>query len=73
MPRTRLAACALAGVLVEDVVQRAGRIRQRVAEALAGVLVKVSVRATVLSLVPVPANALTAFHVQLLIGAAHIC
>lgn len=71
MPWTRLAAHALTGLLIEDVVQWTGQNRRDVANALAGVKVQVSVRATVLSLIPT--HTLTGFHVQLLIWATHIC
>ena len=73
MPRTCLATCALAGVLVEDVVLRAGGSGQNVANTLAGVAVEVPVGTAVLSLIPARTHALTGFHVQFLIGAAHIC
>lgn len=73
MPRTRLATRALTGLLIEDVVQRAGGGKRGVADALAGVQVEVSVRAAVLSLSPALTHTLTGFHIQLLIWATHIC
>lgn len=73
MPWTRLAARALTGLLIEDVVQRAGRSRRGVANTLAGVQVEVSVRAAVLSLIPALTHTLTGFHIQFLIWATHIC
>lgn len=74
MPGTRLAAGALAAVLVEDVVGRAGRgaCRWRVAHALAGDGVEVPVGSAVLGRAPALTHALTGVHVQLLIGAAHV-
>lgn len=73
MPRTRLAAQTLAGLLIEDVVQRAGRGRQRVANTLAGVEVEVSVGAAVPSWILALTHTLTGLEVQFLIRAAHIC
>lgn len=73
MPWTRLAAHALTGLLIEDVVQRAGGSRRHVANALAGVVVEVSVGAAVTSRILAPTHTLTGFHVQFLIWATHIC
>lgn len=73
MPRTRLATCALAGVLIEDVVLWARGSRQDVANTLAGVAVEVPVGTAVLSLIPATTHTLTGFHVQFLIRATHIC
>lgn len=73
MPRTRLATCALTGLLIEDVVQWARRSRRGVADALAGVVVEVTVRAAVLALIPMLTHTLTGFHIQFLIWATHIC
>lgn len=74
MPGTRLAAGALAAVLVEDVVGRAGRgaRRWRVAHALAGDGVEVPVGSAVSGQAPALTHALTGVHVKLLIGAAHV-
>lgn len=72
MPWTRLATCALTGLLIEDMVQRAGSKRD-VANALAGVTVEVSVRPAVLNLIPTLTHTLAGFHVQDLIWATHIC
>lgn len=73
MPWACLATHALTVLLVEDVVQWAGGSRQDIANALAGVEVEVSVRATVFSLKPTLTHTLTGFHVQLLIWSTHIC
>lgn len=73
MPRTRLAARALTGLLVEGVVWRTGRRRRRVTDTLAGVSVQVSVWATVLVLVPLLTDTLTGFQVQYFIRAANFC
>lgn len=73
MPWTRLATQALTGVLIEDVVQRAGRSRQRVANTLAGVEVEVSVGAAVSSWILALTHTLTGLEVQFLIWATDIC
>lgn len=73
VPGTRLAACALTVLLIEDVVQGAGRSGADVANAPAGVGVTVLVWAAVLSLIPALTNTMTGFYVQFLIGATHIC
>lgn len=69
---TRLAARALAGVLVEDVVERTEGGGRRVADAPAAVVVQVSVGAAVPGLIPAPTHTLTAFHVQMPVRAAHL-
>lgn len=72
MSRTRLAAHALTGLLVEDVVGRAVRSWWVVANALAGVAVQVSVRAAVLSVIPTLTHTLAGFQVQFLTWTTHI-
>lgn len=71
MPRTRLATRALTGLLIEDMVGWADESGWDVANALAGVEVKVSIRATVLCLALT--HTLTGFHIKFLIWATHIC
>lgn len=73
VPGTRPAAGALTGVLLEDVVLRAGGRGRHAAHTPAGVPVKVPVRAAVWSLIPAPTHTLTGLHVQLLILTTHIC
>lgn len=68
-----LATRALTGLFVEDMVHRAGRSRGHVANTLASVVVEVSVRATVMCLIPLLTHTLTSLHVQFLISATHIC
>lgn len=72
VPRTRLAARALTGLPVEDVVHRAGRGGRHVADTLAGVAVEVSVWAAVVGQISVLTNTLTGFQVQFFIRATHI-
>lgn len=72
VPRTCLVTRALAHLLVEDIVVWTGRRLWDVANTLAGVTIKVSVRAAVVSLIPVPTHTLTAFHIQFFIWAAHV-
>lgn len=73
VPRAYLNTCTLTGLLVEDMVEWAGRSRWSAANTLAGVAIKMLVRAAVLSLVPAPTHTLTGFYIQFFIWATHIC
>lgn len=73
VPRTCPGAHTLTALRVEDMVWRAGGIRQRAANALAGVRVEVLVGAAVVSRNVASTHTLTALHIKFFIWATHIC